>query len=154
MLLLHDHCVLSHLRCNGHSLLLSSYLSRIGRIENPSCSAYGHSSQDISDFILHSPATDSLRRSFFGNFLSLHDLWSRPWGVAWLLGLHGLPPSTHTSKGSDNNNNSKTKIADVLLRSKLANLDVSKVVNRITSQSATCYPKILILFIYMEHHYI
>ena len=30
------------LRCNGHSLLLSSYLSKIGRIENPSCSACGH----------------------------------------------------------------------------------------------------------------
>ena len=38
----HACCVLSHLRCNGHSLLLSSYLSRIGRIENPSCSACGH----------------------------------------------------------------------------------------------------------------
>ena len=40
------HYVLSRLRCNGHSLLLSSYLSRIGRIENPSCSACGHSFQD------------------------------------------------------------------------------------------------------------
>ena len=27
--------------------------------------------------------------------LSLYDLRSRPWGVAWLLGLHGLPPSPH-----------------------------------------------------------
>ena len=36
--------VLSRLRCNGHSLLLGSYLSRIGRIENSSCSAWGHSS--------------------------------------------------------------------------------------------------------------
>ena len=35
----HARCVLSRLRCNGHSLLLGSYLSRIGRIENPSCSA-------------------------------------------------------------------------------------------------------------------
>ena len=33
----HARCVLSHLRCNGHSFLLGSYLSRIGRIENPSC---------------------------------------------------------------------------------------------------------------------
>ena len=32
-------CVLSRLRCNGHSLLLGSYLSRI---ENSSCSACGH----------------------------------------------------------------------------------------------------------------
>ena len=37
----HARCVLSRLRCNGHSLLLSSYLSRIGRIENSSCSACG-----------------------------------------------------------------------------------------------------------------
>ena len=42
VLLRNAHCVLSRLRCNGHSLLLSSYLSRIGRIENPSCSACGH----------------------------------------------------------------------------------------------------------------
>ena len=63
----HARCVLSRLRCNGHSLLLSSYLSRIGRIENPSCSTCGHSSQDISHLILHCPATDSLRRSLFGD---------------------------------------------------------------------------------------
>ena len=95
----HARCVLSRLRCNGHSLLLGSYLSRIGRIENPSCSACGHPSQDISHLILHCPATDSLRRSLFGNSLSLYDLWSRPWGVAWLLGLHGLPPCPHPSEG-------------------------------------------------------
>ena len=52
-------CVLSRPRCNGHSLLFPSYLSRIGRIENPSCSAFRHSSQDISHLILHCPATDS-----------------------------------------------------------------------------------------------
>ena len=39
----HARCVLSRLRCNGHSLLLGSYLSRIGRIEDSSCSACGHS---------------------------------------------------------------------------------------------------------------
>ena len=91
--------VLSHLRCNGHRHLLSFYLSRIGRIENPSCSACGHSSQDTSDFILHCPATDSLRRSLFGDSLSLYDLWSWPWGVARVLGLHGLPPCLHLSEG-------------------------------------------------------
>ena len=74
----HARCVLSRFRCNGHSLLLSSYLSRIGRIENPSCSACRHPSQDTSHLILHCPATDSLRRSLFGNFLSLCDLWSTP----------------------------------------------------------------------------
>ena len=98
----HARCVLSRLSYNGHSLLLSSYLSRIGRIENPSCSACGHSSQDTSHLILHCPATDSLRRSLFGDPLSLNDLWSRPWGVARLLGLHGLPPCPIPRKGSGN----------------------------------------------------
>ena len=70
----HARSVLSRLRCNGHSLLLSYYLSRIGRIENPSCSACGDSSQDISHLVLHCPATDSLRRSLFGDSLSLYDL--------------------------------------------------------------------------------
>ena len=92
-------CVLSRLRCNGHSLLLGSYLSRIGRIENLSCSACGHPSQDISHLILHCPAMDSLRRLLFGDSLSLYDLWSRPWRVARLLGLLGLPPYPHFSEG-------------------------------------------------------
>ena len=95
----HARCVLSRLRCNGQSLLLGSYFSRIGRIENPSCSACGHSSQDTSHVILHCPATDSLRRSLFGDSLSPCELWSRPWRVARLLGLHGLPPCPHPSEG-------------------------------------------------------
>ena len=95
----HARCVLSRLRCNGHSLLLGSYLTRIGRIKNPSCSICGHPSQDISHLILHCPATDSLCRSLFGDSLSLYDLWSRPWGVARLLGLHGLPPCPHPLEG-------------------------------------------------------
>ena len=71
----HARCVVSRLRCNGHSLDLGSYLSRIGRTENASCSACGHSSQeDISHLILHCPATDSLCRSLFGDSRSLYDL--------------------------------------------------------------------------------
>ena len=95
----HACCVLSRIRCNGHSLLLGSYLCRIGRIENPSCSACGHSSQDTSHLILHCPATDFLRRSLFGDSLSLYDFWSRPWVVARLLEFHGLPPCPHPSEG-------------------------------------------------------
>ena len=95
----HARCVLSRLRYNGHGLLLSSYLSRIGRNENPSCSACGHPSQDTSHLILHCPATDSLRCSLFGNFLPLYDLWSRPRKVFRLLGLHGFPSSTHPLEG-------------------------------------------------------
>ena len=74
----HARCVLSRSRCNEHSLLLSSYLTRIGRIENSSCSACGHSSQDTSHFILHCAATYSLRRSLFRDSLPLYDLCSRP----------------------------------------------------------------------------
>ena len=70
----HTRCVLSRLRFNGHSLLLSSYLLSIGRIENPSCSACEHLPQDTSHLILHRPATDSLRRSLIGDSLSLYDL--------------------------------------------------------------------------------
>ena len=95
----HACCVYFHLHCNRHSLLLSSYLSRIGKIENPSYSACGHSSQDTSHLILHCPATDSLRRSVFGDFRSLDFFWSRPWEVARFLGLHGFPPCLHPSEG-------------------------------------------------------
>ena len=95
----HARCVLSRLRCDGHSLLLGSYLSRIGKIESPSCSACGQSSQDTSPLVLHCPATDSLRRSLFGDSLSLYDLWSKPWRVARLLGLHDLLPCPHPSEG-------------------------------------------------------
>ena len=102
----HARCVLSRLRCNGHSLLLSSYFSRIGRIENPSCSASAHSSQDISDLILHCRATDSLHRSLFGDSLSLRSLVQTlgscpasgaPWSSA-------MPPSLGRSRVNNNNN--------------------------------------------------
>ena len=102
MLPRHARCVLSRLRCNGHSLLLSSYLSRIGRIENPSCSACGHPSQDTSHLILHCPATYSLRRSLFGDSLSIYNLWSRPQGVAPLLGLQVFHHAPIPRKGSGN----------------------------------------------------
>ena len=74
----HVCCVLSGIRCNGHSLLLGSYPSNFGRANNASCSACRHSSQDISHLILYCPAMDSLHRSLFGYSLSLYDLWPRP----------------------------------------------------------------------------
>ena len=98
----HACCVLSRLRCNGHSLLLGSYLSRTGRIENSFCSACGHSSQDISHLILHCPATDSLCRSLFGDSLSLYDFWSRPWGVAGFWGSMVFRHAPIPRKGSGN----------------------------------------------------
>ena len=99
VLFCHARSVLSRLCCNGHSLLSGSYQFRIGRIKNPSCSACGHPSQDIYHFIMHSPATDSLRRSLLGDSLTLYDLWSRPLGIFRLLGLHVLPPRPHPSEG-------------------------------------------------------
>ena len=95
----HACCVLFHLRYNGHSLLLGSYLSRIGRIKNSSCRACRRSSQDTSHLIPHCPATNSWRRLLFGSSLSLCNLCSRPWKVAQLLGLHGFAPCPHPSKG-------------------------------------------------------
>ena len=101
----HARCVLSRLRCNGHSLLLGSYLSRIGRIENPSCSACGHSSQDTSHLILHCPATDSLCRSLATLCLSTTSGpgpgelpgFGAPWSFA-------MPPSLGRGRVNNNNN--------------------------------------------------
>ena len=101
----HARCVFSDLFCNRYSLLLSSYLSRIGRIENPFCSACGHPYQDTSHLILHCPATHSLCRSLISEPLSLYDLWFRPWRVAQFLKLHSLPPCLIPRKGSGSNNN-------------------------------------------------
>ena len=56
----HSCNVLSHLCCNKHSLLLSSYLSRIGRIKKLSCSTCGQLSQDTSHLILLCSVMDSL----------------------------------------------------------------------------------------------
>ena len=88
----HAHCVLSHLRSNGHSLMLNSFLSGIGRIENPLCSACVHPLQHISHLILHCPATDSLCCLLLSDSFSLKNLCSRLWRVFQLLELHGLPP--------------------------------------------------------------
>ena len=90
---------LSHLCCHGHSLLLSSYLHRISRKENSACSACGHPLQDLNHFLLDCPASEPLHKSIFGSSLSILDLWSRPWDVARLLGLHGVPPHPHPSEG-------------------------------------------------------
>ena len=132
VLLCHARCVLSRLRCNGHSLLLSSYQFRIGRIKNPSCSACGHPFKDTSHLILHCPVADSLRRSLLGNSLSLYDLWSWSMGISRFWGSMVFRHAPIPGKRSGNNN-SKIEIA---------------VVNRITSHSATCYHKIQLLTIY------
>ena len=91
-------CALSRLRCNRHSTLLNSYLHRVGRAETPLCSNCGSESQDLSHLVLDCPVLDYLRRAIFGHTLSLLDLWSRPWGIARLLGLRAVDPRPHSQE--------------------------------------------------------
>ena len=80
-------------------LFFSSYLHRISQKENSACNAWGHPLQDLSHLLLDCPASEPLRKSIFGSSLSILDLWSRPCGVARLLGLRGVPPRPHPSEG-------------------------------------------------------
>ena len=100
----HARCVLSRLRCNGHSLLLNSYLSKIGRIKNPFCSAYELPSQDTFHLILHCPATDYLRCSLFNDTQSLQPLVQALGELPdfWGSVFRHAPISR---KGSNSNNN-------------------------------------------------
>ena len=102
----HARYVLSRLHCNERSLLLSSYLSRIGRIENSSCSACGPSSQNTSHLILHCPAMNSFWRLLFGDSVSVRPLVqtlgscpasAAPWSPA-------MPPSLGRGRVTNNNN--------------------------------------------------
>ena len=72
---------------------------RISRKENSDSSACGHPLQDLNHLLLDCPASEPLRKSIFGSSLSILDLRSRPWGVARLLGLRGVPPRPHPSEG-------------------------------------------------------
>ena len=103
----HARCVFSRLRCNGQGLLLSFYFSRIGRIDNPSCSACGHSSQDTSRLILHCPATDSLSRSLFATFCLSTTSGSGPRVLPGFLGSMVFRHTPIPRKGSGNNNNNR-----------------------------------------------
>jgi len=70
---------LSPFRCNGQSILLfSSYLCRIKRKENSTCSACGYQLLDLTHLILNCPSSEPLRRAIFGNTSFISDLWSRP----------------------------------------------------------------------------
>ena len=104
MLFCHARFVLSRLHCNRHSLLLGSYLSRIGRIENPSFSACGHSPQDISHLILQCPATDSVPLTLWQLSVSLRPLvqalgsclaFGAPWSSA-------MPPFLRRGRVTNN----------------------------------------------------
>ena len=107
MLPRHARCVLSRLRCNGHSLLLSSYLSRIGKIENPSCSACGHSFQDISHLIPHCPTTDTFFAApSLATLCFSTTSGPNPWELPGFLGSMVFRHAPIPQKRSGNNNNS------------------------------------------------
>ena len=87
---------LSRPRCHAHSLLLLIFTGSVGRrilIVVPVDTLYRTSIICSSTVLLLNP---------FANLplapLSLLDLWSRPWGVARLLGLRGAPPRPHPSE--------------------------------------------------------
>ena len=98
--------VLCRLRCNGHSLLLSSYLydwqnweSLMQRLRT---FVLGHlSSHCAQHYGLFAPLT------FWR--LSLYELWSRPWKVAPLLGQHGFTRHGPIPRKGSGNTNNKTK---------------------------------------------
>jgi len=67
--------------------------------EKSSCSACGHPLQDTTHLLLDCLASEPLLRAIFGTTTSIFDLWSRPWVVARLLGLCGVPPRPHPLEG-------------------------------------------------------
>ena len=98
-------CVLSRLRCNEHSLLLSLYLSKIGRIENPSCSACRRSSQDTS-------ALSSYRLCAAHSLATLCLSTPSGLGPGELPGFWGSMVFRHAPipwKGSGNNSNNNNR---------------------------------------------
>ena len=104
MLPRHACCILSCLCCKGQSLLLNSFLSRIGRIEDPSRSACGDPTQGTFSF--HSALSVYgvfTRLAFWQLFVFLRPL---------VQALRSCPASgapwssamSHTSEGAGNNN--------------------------------------------------
>ena len=100
MLPRHARCVLSRLRCNGHILFLG-YLSRIGRIQNPSCSACGHFSSHsaLSSYGLFAPLTLwrlSVPLRPLAQTLGSCPASGAPWSSA-------MPPSLERGRVTNNN---------------------------------------------------
>jgi len=67
-------------------------LCRINRKENSSCSACGHPLQDLTHLVLNCSASEPLWRAIFGTISSIFNLWSKPSGVARLLGIRAPVP--------------------------------------------------------------
>jgi len=92
-------------------LFLSSYLCTI-KWKNSPCSAGGHPLQELTHLLLDCPSSEPLRRAIFGTTSSIFDLWSRTWGVARVLGLHGVTPRPRPipRKGSGSTTITTTKV--------------------------------------------
>jgi len=78
-------------------ILLSSCLCRIKR--KNSYSTCGRHLQDLTYRLRNCHASEPLWRAIFGTTSSIFDLWSRPVGVARLLGLCGIFSRPHLSEG-------------------------------------------------------
>ena len=76
-----------------------NFTSKNGKTENPLLSACGDSIQDACHLVLNYPAMGSLRRWLLSDSPFIYILWSRSWGVARLLGFHGLLPCPNLSEG-------------------------------------------------------
>jgi len=63
-----------------------------------SCRACGYPLPSLAYRFLDCSASGSLRCAIFGT-ASIFGLWSRPWGVARLLGLRVVPPRPYLSEG-------------------------------------------------------
>jgi len=53
---------------------------------------------DEKRLLRNCPAPEHLWHAIFGTTTSIFDLWSRPWDVARLLGLRGVPSCPHPSE--------------------------------------------------------
>jgi len=134
---------LSRLRCHGHSLLLSCYLCRIKWKENFSCSPCGHSLQDMTNLLLDCPTSEPLRRAIFGTTSSIFDLWSRPCGVARLLGLREVPPRPIPHKGPGSTTTTTRRPLRCLL------VEVLDSINEYLNLCALC--KIVLYIMLIQH---
>ena len=132
----HARCVLSRLRCNGHSLLLGSYLSRIDRIENPSCSTCGHSSQDTSHLTLHCPATDSCAAHSLATLYLFTISGPDPWELPGFWGSMVFRHDPIPRKGSGKQQQAIAKLVLDSARSVIFNKQCSSK-NLLTKQTST-----------------
>jgi len=71
---------------------------------SPAAAGLSLSAYQIEEVLTHllpdCPASEPLRRAIFGTTSSIFDIWSKPWGVARLLGFRGVPLRPHPSEGA------------------------------------------------------